>query len=144
MALAPGHAHCSQLKFCTLTIFCFRDNLYRDTAPVPIYQPSSIETIYRLLIKLIPRHSECSIKFVPGLQKHVPYLPCHRDNFPAKGPGLCPVLSSGNTTSLYCRAVRLPIDQDRSSYNFFKDLEISIFESEFYRSPNKSYLQKGY
>ena len=31
----------------------------------------------------------------------------HRDNFLAKVPGLCPVLSSGNTTSLYCRAVML-------------------------------------
>ena len=29
----------------------------------------------------------------------------HRDNFPAKVPGPCPVLASGNTTSLYCRAV---------------------------------------
>jgi hypothetical protein len=29
----------------------------------------------------------------------------HRDNFSAKEPGLCPVLASGNTTSLYCRAV---------------------------------------
>ncbi|MFZ0472128.1 MAG: hypothetical protein WAL94_05905 [Bacteroidales bacterium] len=31
----------------------------------------------------------------------------HRDNFLAKVPGLCPVLSSGNTTSPYCRAVVL-------------------------------------
>ncbi len=29
----------------------------------------------------------------------------HRDSFSAKVPGPCPVLSSGNTTSLYCRAV---------------------------------------
>ena len=29
----------------------------------------------------------------------------HRDNFLAKVPGFCPVLSSGNTTSPYCRAV---------------------------------------
>ena len=29
----------------------------------------------------------------------------HRDSFLAKVPGLCPVLASGNTTSLYCRAV---------------------------------------
>jgi hypothetical protein len=29
----------------------------------------------------------------------------HRDSFQAKVPGPCPVLSSGNTTSLYCRAV---------------------------------------
>jgi hypothetical protein len=31
----------------------------------------------------------------------------HRDNFLAKVPGHCPVPASGNTTSLYCRAVRL-------------------------------------
>jgi hypothetical protein len=29
----------------------------------------------------------------------------HRDSFLAKVPGPCPVLASGNTTSLYCRAV---------------------------------------
>jgi hypothetical protein len=29
----------------------------------------------------------------------------HRDNFPAKESGLCPVLSSGNTNALYCRTV---------------------------------------
>jgi hypothetical protein len=29
----------------------------------------------------------------------------HRDSFLAKVPGPCPVLSSGNTTSPYCRAV---------------------------------------
>jgi len=27
----------------------------------------------------------------------------HRDNFLAKVPGFCPVLSSSNATSLYCR-----------------------------------------
>jgi hypothetical protein len=31
----------------------------------------------------------------------------HRDSFLAKVPGLDSVLSSGNTTSLYCRAVML-------------------------------------
>jgi len=30
----------------------------------------------------------------------------HRDSFPAKVPRPCPVLTSGNTTSPYCRAVR--------------------------------------
>jgi hypothetical protein len=29
----------------------------------------------------------------------------HRDSFLAKVPGPCPVFASGNTTSLYCRAV---------------------------------------
>ena len=36
----PDSRSCTQLKFCTLTNFCLRDNLYRDTAPVPIYQLS--------------------------------------------------------------------------------------------------------
>jgi hypothetical protein len=39
------------------------------------------------------------------------YLYCipafHRDSFLAKVPRPCPVHTSGNTTSLYCRAVRL-------------------------------------
>jgi hypothetical protein len=31
----------------------------------------------------------------------------HRENFPAKVPGPCPDATTGNTTSLYCRAVRV-------------------------------------
>ena len=48
------------------------------------------------LSDLVPRHSQSSIKIVPGLQKHAPptfgtgqaYLSCHQDHFSAKAPGL--------------------------------------------------------
>jgi len=43
----------------------------------------------------------------------------HRDNLLAKEPGLCPVLASGNTTSLYCRAV---------SGNCAKNLDWSLIQ----------------
>jgi hypothetical protein len=39
----------------------------------------------------------------PG--RSLPRLKRGRDSFLAKGPGPCPVLASGNTTSPYCRAV---------------------------------------
>jgi hypothetical protein len=44
----------------------------------------------------------------------------HRDSFPAKVPGLCPVLSSGNTTSPYCRAVMFkpPGDFNHDKFNW--------------------------
>jgi len=45
------------------------------------------------------------IKFVPGLQKHAPYLSCHRDKFRLKQISNRSVATPGNTTSLYCRAV---------------------------------------
>ena len=40
----------------------------------------------------------------------------HRDYFLAKVPGRWPMLASGNTTSLYCRAVRchsVTVDNDQ-------------------------------
>ena len=43
----------------------------------------------------------------------------HRDSFLAKVPGLCPVLASGNATSLYCRAV---------SGNCAKNLDWSLIQ----------------
>jgi hypothetical protein len=45
----------------------------------------------------------------------------HRDNFLAKVPGPCPDAASGNTTSLYCRAVRSheePVNQLKFDGNF--------------------------
>jgi hypothetical protein len=39
-----------------------------------------IPALDRSLLKRQLNHS-------PGLAKIAPYLPCHRDNFPAKGPG---------------------------------------------------------
>jgi hypothetical protein len=55
-------------------------------------------------IKLVQRHSYNSQNlYRDGKKCAIPSL--HRDSLPAKVPGPCPVLSSGNTTSLYCRAV---------------------------------------
>ena len=52
--LHPDTLICTQFKSCTVINFWLRDNLYRDTAPVPIYQisapgaiPGHIETLYR-------------------------------------------------------------------------------------------------
>jgi hypothetical protein len=59
----------------------------------------------------------------------------HRDNFSAKEPGLCPVLASGNTTSLYRRAVRrhstlkykqLPLNKMKSLNQVYLTICISI------------------
>jgi len=60
-------------------------------------------TMYRPLIKLVPRLRLHSTKFVSGRQKMRHTLPAcrqaglHRDSYVAKISGLCPVLSSGNT-----------------------------------------------
>ena len=107
MAVAPGHAHLHAIKIlhhdkflaprqlvprhCAsahLPTFCNRDNLPAT------YQPCTATLV--MLNKICTRTAKT--RAIPSL---------HRDNFPAKEPGLCPVLSSGNTTSLYCRAVRL-------------------------------------
>jgi hypothetical protein len=52
----------------------------------------------------------------------------HRDNFSTKVPGPCPVLASGNTTSLYCRAVRFHSFQPHRIPIFYEiHLNIYIF-----------------
>ncbi len=40
----------------------------------------------------------------------------HRDSLPAKVPGPCPVLVSGNTTSPYCRAVSIQAGSPTSRF----------------------------
>jgi hypothetical protein len=88
---------------CIMTDFWLRDNLYRDTAPVPAtnFVPGDK---FAAPINIVPRHSYSSQNLYPdGKKCAIPSL--HRDNFSAKEPGPCPVLASGNTTSLYCRAV---------------------------------------
>ena len=108
MVSAPGHAHLHPIKIkYTLTDFLLRDKLHPDTAPVP--SPKFV-TGDKLAapIKLVSGSRQHVIKFVPGLQKHVPYPPCTGINsWPRwRGvPGSCPDASSGNTTSPYCRAV---------------------------------------
>jgi hypothetical protein len=106
MAVAPGHAHLHAIKILHLDYFlapiklvprhCTSAHLpasyYRDNLPAT-YQPC---TATRVMLNKI-----CTMM---AKTRAIPSL--HRDNFSAKVPGLCPVLSSGNTTSLYCRAVR--------------------------------------
>ena len=83
--------------------FRLRDSLYRDTAPVPATSFATGDK-FAAPISLVPRHSYNSQNLYPdGKKCAIPSL--HRDNFSAKVPGPCPVLASGNTTSLYCRAV---------------------------------------
>jgi hypothetical protein len=98
----------SQLYFCTLTNLWLRDNLYRDTAHVPATNfvtgdnPDSYRDAAPIIIVL--RHSYSSQNlYLDGKKCAIPSL--HRDRLPAKVPGHCSALSSGNTTSLYCRAV---------------------------------------
>ena len=42
-----------------------QDNLYRDTAPVPIYKLSATKTTNQPLSKLVPRPRHYPIKFAP-------------------------------------------------------------------------------
>jgi hypothetical protein len=76
MVSAPGfpHLHVIKIQY-TLTDFWLRDKLYTDTAPVP--SPTFV-TGDKLAVpfKLVPGSRQHAIKFVPGLQKHVPYPPC--------------------------------------------------------------------
>jgi hypothetical protein len=42
-----------------------QDNLYRDTAPVPIYKLSATKTTNQPFSKLVPRPRHYPIKFAP-------------------------------------------------------------------------------
>ncbi len=107
MVSAPGHAHLHVIKIqYTLTDFWLRDNLYPDTAPVP--SPKFV-TGDKLAapFKLVPGSRQHVIKFVPGLQKRVPYPPFPASETMCPDSGILPSGrdASGNTTSPYCRAV---------------------------------------
>jgi SAM-dependent methyltransferase len=52
-----------------------------------------------------------------------------RDSFVAKVPGSCPVLTSGNTTSPYCRAVIGKLTHPQLDIRIMKDLNESVVES---------------
>jgi hypothetical protein len=107
MVSAPGHAHLLAIKFqYTLTDFLLRDSLYPDTAPVP--SPTFVTgDEFVAPIKLVPGSRQHVIKFVPGLQKHVPYPPFPASETMYPDSGILPSDrdASGNTTSPYCRAV---------------------------------------
>ena len=58
----PDPHSCMQYNFCTVIAFCLRDNLYRDRA--------------------------CTQHYYIMTPKTTPWCLAHRDNFPAKVPGL--------------------------------------------------------
>ena len=107
MAVAPGHAHLHVIKILHhdkfrsprqfVPRYCASANLpafcNRDSFPAT-YQTCTATRV--MLNKLCTWTAKT--RAIPSL---------HRDNFLAKVPGPYPVLASGNTTSLYCRAVRL-------------------------------------
>jgi len=69
-----------------MTIFCLRDNLYRDTAPVPfscIIYREKYPAVYQTCTATAPARN----KICTRTAKSTPYLSCHRDNFPAKVSG---------------------------------------------------------
>jgi hypothetical protein len=105
MGVKPGHAHLPSIKFLYLDYFlapiklvprhCASAHLpascNRDSFPAT-YQTCTATRV--MLNKICTRTAKT--RAIPSL---------HRDNFSAKVPGPCPVLASGNTTFLYCRAV---------------------------------------
>ena len=77
--------------------------MYRDTAPTP--SPNFVTgDKFAAPIKLVLRHWYNLQSLYPDGKK-CPIPSLHRDYFAAKEPGLHPVLTSGNATSLYCRAI---------------------------------------
>jgi len=82
----PDSHSCTQLISSTLTNFSLRDNLYRDTAPVPYSNFIYLEknsAVYLTCTATAPAPN----KICTWIAKSTPYLSCHRDNFPAKVPG---------------------------------------------------------
>ena len=90
-----------------MTIFCLRDKLYRDAAPVPftsfIYR-EKYPAIYQTYTATAPALNRiCTMT-----AKSAPYLPCTGTTFRPRWrgvPGPCPDASSGNTNYSYHRAV---------------------------------------
>jgi hypothetical protein len=119
-----GNGSCTRTRasarnnaLCTVITYWFRSTLYRDTAPVPVTNFVTGDK-FAAPISLVTRHSYNSQNlYHDGKKCAIPSLPAcgsqaglHRDSFLAKVSGPCPVLSSGNTTSPYCRAVRANLE----------------------------------
>ena len=92
-----------------MTIFCLRDNLHRDTAPVPfssIFYREQYPAVYQTCTATAP----VFYKLCTMTAKSAPYLPCTGTTFRPRWrgvPGLCPDAASGNTNYSYHRAVML-------------------------------------
>jgi len=107
MGVKPGHAHLRAIKiFVPLTLAALRSGpsaRHCASAHLPAScNRDSFSTTYQLCTATLVMFNK--ICAWTAKTHAIPSL--HRDNFPAKVPGPCPVLASGNTTSLYCRAVR--------------------------------------
>jgi hypothetical protein len=109
-----------------MTVFWLPDNLYRDTAHVPIYQWSATMTNFQPLIKLVPRSLSCSISRVPGLQKRAPYPSCTGTTPGPNGTIDWPVAASGNTNYHNCRAV---MAHCLRPLNYYRNLKQTLNQS---------------
>jgi hypothetical protein len=74
--LHPDTRICTQLKSCTLTIFCLRDNFVSRHCASAHLLNFCTGSNSRPLSKPVPRPRQHAIKLVPRRQKHVPYPPC--------------------------------------------------------------------
>jgi hypothetical protein len=102
----PDTCICPQIKSCTMTNFWLRDSLYPRFSGASAHLQTfcyrdNLSATYQLCTAtLVMLNTICTRT---AKTRAIPSL--HRDSFLAKVPGFCPVLASGNTTSLYCRAV---------------------------------------
>jgi hypothetical protein len=123
--LHPDTRTCPQFKSCPVTGFWLRLNLYRDTAPVPICN------ICYILTDLF--HLSTLYRDTPGFDKTFTWIcknhavpSLHRDSFVAYRDSFVAVPASGNTTSPYCRAVRLHAPKNLS-IKFLLDMRVFLF-----------------
>jgi hypothetical protein len=105
MAVAPGHAHLHSIKILHLDKFLAPRELVprhctSSHLPASYNRDNFTATYQTCTATRVMLNKICTMT---AKTRAIPSL--HRDNFSAKVPGLCPVLASGNTTSLYCRAV---------------------------------------
>jgi hypothetical protein len=106
IGLAPGLAPQHVIEFLQLDYFQASRQVNGAYA-APLAAPQICKTrLIRFSAEACTATLIKRIKFVPRLQKHAPYLSCHRDKFRLKHRSNRSVASPGNTTSLYCRAVR--------------------------------------
>jgi hypothetical protein len=127
-----------------MTNYWLRDKLYRDTAPVHFstfiyrdYFPAIYQVPTATLIALTP------ISAMTAKTRAIPSL--HQDYFAAKVTGPCPVLASGNTTFLYCRAVSVNGKCFNTIDNFLNTLYkplLLIWHICFCATCHSSHMQK--